>query len=71
MQSFQLQKKATPCAKKRYRTYRLLSWVHPLAQLTVLRNPQNPMLHNAFQSARHPKVPLPVGASLLHVIHVP
>jgi len=29
------------------------------------------MLYNAFKSIRHSKVPLPVGASAPHVIHVP
>jgi len=43
-------------------TYISLKSVHPfLAQLTVLPNPQNPILYNAFQSAIHPKSALSRG----------
>jgi len=42
------------------------------AQLTLLLNPQNPRLYNAFQSVIHPlKVSLPVRTSTPHVILVP
>jgi len=41
-----------------------------LAQLTPLRTPRNvgPMLYNAFQLVRHPKVPLGMGASARYVL---
>jgi len=42
--------------KARHTTYRSLRSVHPFfAQLTLLPDPSNPVLFNAFQSARHPQ----------------
>jgi len=41
------------------------------AQLTLLFNPPNPTLYNAFQSARHLKSAPSRGASTSHVIDVP
>jgi len=48
--------KATPWTKTHHMTYRLLRLVHLFfAQPTFLPIPQNHMLYNAFQLARHPK----------------
>jgi len=41
------------------------------AQLTLLSNPENPVLSVLFNRLDTPKVPIPVAASTLHVIHVP
>jgi len=49
--------KATPCAKTRHTTYRSFTSVHPflLHSSPFYPIPQNTMLCNAFQSAKHPK----------------
>jgi len=54
-------KKATPWAKTRHKMYRSFKSVHPFfAQLTLLPNPQNPMLYSASNRPDTPKVPLPM-----------
>jgi len=45
-------------------TAELVCTAHPFTQAP------HPMLYNAFQSARHPKVPPPIGASTPDEIHV-
>jgi len=45
-----------------YTTYKSLTSVLLFVQLTLLPNPQNPMLYNVFQSVKHPeKCPFPKG----------
>jgi len=55
-----MDRKRQLAAQKCHTMYTSLRSVHPFfAKLTLLPNPQNPMLYNDFQSVRHSKCPFP------------